>query len=60
MMTGTEMLSLNDFIEVWFIRFLRGSCAGGKLLPWIESLINRYERHITSECVVGEQRVAEG
>ena len=42
-MTGTEMLSLKDFMEI----------KNGTLLPWLERVVGVINKHITQDCVVG-------
>lgn len=42
-MTGTEMLSLKDFLDI----------KNGTLLPWLERVVVVINKHITQDCVVG-------
>lgn len=42
-MTGTEMLSLKDFVDM----------KNGVLLPWLEHVLAVINKHITQDCIVG-------
>ncbi|KAM7455203.1 hypothetical protein BLSTO_04042 [Blastocystis sp. subtype 1] len=41
-MTGTEMLSLKDFLDI----------KNGTLLPWLERVVAVINKHITQDCVL--------
>lgn len=48
-MMGTEMMSLKDFAEI----------KSGTLLPWLERVVAAINKHITQDCVVGEEKERE-
>lgn len=51
-MTGTEMLALNDFIQVKNEVWDEGQLKNGQLLPWLDDRVKQYEQHIMHDCIV--------